>query len=133
MSYNIHRVTPENLPKYLETLAHLRIAIFREWPYLYEGSLAYEKEYLQTYLNSPDSLLILAKNDAEVVGAISGLPISQAIPATQTPFIKAQRPLESLYYLGEILLLPNHRHKGIGTKLYKLLKKKCAKKSAMTR
>ena len=34
-------VTPFNT-----ALAELRIQVFREWPYLYEGTLAYEQHYL---------------------------------------------------------------------------------------
>ena len=40
----------------LDPLAALRIAVFREWPYLYEGSSEYEKKYLDTYLRSARSL-----------------------------------------------------------------------------
>ena len=31
----------------LPALGRLRIAVFREWPYLYEGSEAYERDYVR--------------------------------------------------------------------------------------
>ena len=30
----------------LDDLARLRIAVFRDWPYLYDGDVAYERDYL---------------------------------------------------------------------------------------
>ena len=35
---------------YFEDLTQLRMTVFKEFPYLYEGSLEYELEYLETYL-----------------------------------------------------------------------------------
>jgi hypothetical protein len=37
---------------YLQEIAGLRITVFREFPYLYEGDLEYEMAYLRTLLNS---------------------------------------------------------------------------------
>ena len=42
----------------LDDVARLRIAVFRDWPYLYDGSLEYEREYLTTYRDSPGALLV---------------------------------------------------------------------------
>ena len=41
----------------LDNLAALRIEVFRDFPYLYEGSTEYEKEYLKTYSLSTDSMI----------------------------------------------------------------------------
>ena len=48
------RLLGESLGAALEDVARLRIAVFRTWPYLYDGDLAYEQEYLQTYRDSAD-------------------------------------------------------------------------------
>jgi hypothetical protein len=37
----------------VQDLAQLRITVFREFPYLYDGDLAYEQNYLRTYLDCP--------------------------------------------------------------------------------
>ena len=34
---------------HLDAVAALRIAVFRDWPYLYDGDAAYEREYLDAY------------------------------------------------------------------------------------
>ena len=41
------------LREWLPRLAGLRIAVFRAWPYLYEGEAAYEERYLAAYADSP--------------------------------------------------------------------------------
>ena len=53
----------------LDDLARLRITVFREWPYLYEGSLDYEQRYLRDFLDIPQAALIIARDGDEIVGA----------------------------------------------------------------
>jgi hypothetical protein len=36
--------------EYLQAIAWLRITVFQEWPYLYQGSLEYERTYLENFL-----------------------------------------------------------------------------------
>lgn len=35
----------------LDEFAQLRITVFAEFPYLYEGNLSYEKEYIRTIVS----------------------------------------------------------------------------------
>jgi len=46
---DIHCLKGKEILPYLSELARLRIEIFKEYPYLYEGDLAYEEQYLHTY------------------------------------------------------------------------------------
>ena len=41
----------------LDDLARLRIAVFRDWPYLYDGDVAYERDYLTAY-QSPGAVVV---------------------------------------------------------------------------
>ena len=41
------------LEPHLDALGTLRIAVFREYPYLYDGSLEYEREYLRSHDQCP--------------------------------------------------------------------------------
>ena len=52
---------------FIDDLARLRIGVFRAFPYLYEGSLDYERGYLATYARSTESLFVLAL-DGETIG-----------------------------------------------------------------
>ncbi|MDR6842305.1 GNAT family N-acetyltransferase [Pseudoxanthomonas sacheonensis] len=98
----------------LDDVARLRIGVFRAWPYLYEGSFEYEREYLAAYARSKDSLFVLASDDGKVIGASTGLPLSDDTPEFHKPFVERGMPVESVFYFGESVLLPEYRGRGIG-------------------
>lgn len=103
---------------HLEALGALRIRVFREYPYLYEGTLEYEREYLQTYVKSADSLVVLAFDGEAVVGATTCLPMADEGPEFQEAFLKAGREINQICYFGESILLPEYRGHGIGKKFF---------------
>jgi len=102
------------LVPFLDDVAHLRIAVFRDWPYLYEGDLAYERDYLAAYANSPDSVFVLAREGGRVVGASTGLPLLDDAPAFRQPFVDAGIDPSRVFYFGESVLLPAYRGQGVG-------------------
>ncbi|MEZ4608155.1 MAG: hypothetical protein R2865_15535 [Deinococcales bacterium] len=55
-------------------VAALRISIFRDFPYLYDGNEAYERSYLGRYVSAQDGLLLLVFDGDKIVGASTGLP-----------------------------------------------------------
>ena len=57
---------------YIDDLARLRLTVFREFPYLYDGTPEYEADYLANYARSGRSLVVLALDDGKVVGV--GVP-----------------------------------------------------------
>ena len=59
----------------LEDVARLRITVFREWPYLYDGDLEYERDYLNAYRNNPAAVLVGAFDGSELIGAATGTPM----------------------------------------------------------
>lgn len=99
---------------HLEALGELRIRVFREFPYLYDGSLEYEREYLHAYLRCPQSLVVLAWDSDRVVGATTCLPLRDEGPEFQTPFLEAGYDVDSVCYFGESILLPEYRGLGVG-------------------
>ena len=48
MSLRLTPLTGAAILPLLDTLADLRIRVFHDYPYLYEGSLDYERRYLQS-------------------------------------------------------------------------------------
>lgn len=50
------------LSEHLAALALLRITVFREFFYIYDGNLDYEQSYLQTYTRSSNSLIMLVSD-----------------------------------------------------------------------
>lgn len=110
----------QQIESQLEALAALRIAVFREWPYLYQGSADYEKKYLDTYLRCPRSLAILAWDGAQCIGASTVLPLADAEAAAQAPFRAAGHDIERIDYFGESVILRSHRGRGLGVKFFEL-------------
>ena len=43
----------------IPALSDLRIRVFREWPYLYEGTADYEAEYLAEFIDAPGAVLVV--------------------------------------------------------------------------
>jgi GNAT superfamily N-acetyltransferase len=104
----------------LDVLAGLRIAVFREWPYLYEGSAGYEKQYLETYVRSPRSLAILAWDGDRCIGASTALPLADAEASAQAPFRTAGMAIDRIDYFGESVILRPWRGRGLGVKFFEL-------------
>jgi len=98
----------------LDDVARLRIGVFRAWPYLYEGSVEYEREYLAAYARSKESLFVLAFDDGKVIGASTGLPLADDTHEFHTPFVEQEMQVGSIFYFGESMLLPEYRGRGIG-------------------
>ncbi len=113
-----HFTGPEVTP-WLPELAQLRIDVFREYPYVYEGTTAYEMTYLEKYARSLKSIFVVAFDENNrVLGASTGLPLADADPAFQSPFIVQQIPLETVFYFGESVLAPAARGQGIGHRFF---------------
>ncbi|WP_395715906.1 GNAT family N-acetyltransferase [Prosthecobacter sp.] len=106
------------LEPHLDALGELRIAVFREYPYLYDGSLEYERDYLRVYLRSSGSLVVLAFDGDRVVGATTCLPMLDEGPEFQSAFAKASYDLSTICYFGESILLPEYRGQGVGKEFF---------------
>ena len=111
-------VTGDALLRWLPAVARLRIAVFREWPYVYDGDEAYERKYLARYAGKPGAAVVLALDGEECVGASTCLPLSQEGPNVRAPFEAAGWPVARVCYFGESVLLPTYRGQGIGVKFF---------------
>src|SRR3989339_171502 len=90
---------------HLDDVAKLRITVFRDWPYLYEGDVGYEREYLAAYAQSADSVVVLARDGDAVVGASTGIPLAQDSAEFQAPFLARGIEVAKVFYCGESVLL----------------------------
>lgn len=110
-----HAVNP-----YLDALARLRIRVFRDYPYLYDGDMTYERRYLEAYARSRRSVFVLALDGDEVVGCSTGIPLADEIAAIQQPFVERGMLLGEVFYFGESVLLPAYRGQGLGHRFFDL-------------
>ena len=98
----------------LDDVARLRIAVFRDWPYLYDGDVGYERDYLAAYAQSPNSVVVLARAGDKVVGASTGIPLAEDSAEFQAPFLERGIEVAKVFYCGESVLLPDYRGRGLG-------------------
>jgi len=106
-------VGPEQIRPHLEALADLRIRVFRDWPYLYDGDRDYEAWYLGEFAKSPDAVLVLARDGDDAVGAATGVPLSHEHEDFIAPFRAAGWPVDQVFYDCESILLPAYRGRGL--------------------
>jgi len=112
------RIKGKEIEAYINDIAALRIKIFHDYPYLYEGNAQYEKNYLKIYSDCPHSIVILVLDENKVVGASTALPLSSETGEVKAPFLTQGIDIDSVFYLGESVLLPSYRGQKIGERFF---------------
>lgn len=108
----------EQIRLYTRDLSHLCLEVYKEWPYLYEGSEEEGVEYIEErYVKNPDSLVCLAFQGNQLIGAAMGLPLCHAPPHYLTCF-KSDESLKDVFYWGELAVVPKHRHLKVAKEIY---------------
>lgn len=102
----------------IEPLASLRIAVFYDFPYLYEGTMAYERDYLQRYARIAESFVLAAWDGQQLVGATTATPLRYEMEDIRQPLQQMPWELDQLFYFGESLLLPPYRGQGVGHRFF---------------
>ncbi len=114
MSVTVRALSGAALAEAIDDLARLRIAVFRDWPYLYDGEADYEAAYLREFAAAPDAVLVAAIDDGVIVGAATASPMAAQKAEFQAPFAERDMDVARLFYFGESVLLPAWRGRGIG-------------------
>lgn len=114
MSLTVTPVTGDDITPFLDDLAQLRMTVFRAWPYLYDGSVAYEKDYLATFASAPGAVCVIACDDTKVIGAATAAPMVQHAEEFGAPFEAAGYKLDDVFYCSESVLLSDYRGRGLG-------------------
>lgn len=114
MKIGIETLEGVGLVAALEAAARLRIDVFRSFPYLYEGSLAYEHDYLSKFSSAAGAILVVARDGDGIVGAATACPLEAEHEAFKAPLRDAGLDLSGIYYCAESVLLPQYRGQGIG-------------------
>ena len=114
MTIRVRPLTGDELAAALPDLAHLRMQVFRDWPYLYEGTFDYEHRYLQSYRDSAGAILVGAFDGDQLIGAATGTPMEDHADDFGAAFAQSDWPLTDIFYCAESVLLPAYRGQGIG-------------------
>jgi GNAT superfamily N-acetyltransferase len=102
----------------LPDLARLRIAVFRDWPYLYDGDEAYERRYLRAYADAPGAAVVVCRDGERVVGAATCEPMTQGHAPVRAVFEAAGLDPAGFCYFGESVLLAPYRGRGAGVRFF---------------
>lgn len=113
MSIATRVLTGEALEVALDDVARLRIAVFRAWPYLYDGDLDYERNYLTAYQSS-GAVVVAALDGSRIIGASTGAPMTDHADDFAAAFRDRPEPLADIFYCAESVLLPEYRGHGLG-------------------
>ena len=114
MTVRVASLTGKDLVPALPALARLRIAVFGDWPYLYDGSLDYEETYLAKLAVADGAVIIAACDGEAIVGCATAAPLAQVEDDFAEPFRARGLDIARLFYCGESVLLPAYRGRGLG-------------------
>lgn len=120
MALILKKLYSKDITEYFDQLAQLRIKVFKEYPYLYEGSLEYERDYLARYSNAENSLVIAALKDKQVIGASTCIPLLEEDDDFKKPLLDYGLDIENSFYFGESLILPEYRGNKLGHEFFKI-------------
>jgi GNAT superfamily N-acetyltransferase len=114
----LRRFTGATFNDHLDAVARLRMEVFRDFPYLYDGTMDYERNYLQTYVRCPHAVVVLAFAGDEVVGASTGIPLQYEEDNFKRPFIDAGYDPADIFYCAESVLRTEYRGQGLGVRFF---------------
>jgi len=122
----VEALTGPALESALDGVGRLRLAVFRDWPYLYDGTLDYEQQYLQHYRNNPRAVLAGAFDGDRLVGAATGTPMEDHSDDFAAAFAPTGLALTDIFYCAESVLLPDYRGQGAGHRFFEIREAKAA-------
>lgn len=117
-SIKVQPLVGEEISEHRERIFQLRIQVFREFPYLYDGDVDYERKYLANYIAHPQSVLVVAMDGEEIVGVSTGMPLADADVEFIRPIKRAGYDPQKVYYFAESVLTATYRGRGIGTRFF---------------
>jgi len=119
-SLRIEKLSGTAILDHLSAIAQLRLEVFREFPHLYDSTLAHEEKYLSIFTQVPNFLLVLAFDGDEIVGTTTALPLEQAFRTGHVQKLLTDHGYNppSLMYFSQSLLRKNYRGQGIGVKFF---------------
>jgi GNAT superfamily N-acetyltransferase len=111
---DVAALTGSDLTPVLPEIARLRIAVFRAYPYLYDGTVDYEAAYLAKLAAAPGGVCVVVRDAGRVVGASTGAPLLEHDAEFATPFVTRGYDAAALFYCAESVLERAYRGRGLG-------------------
>jgi GNAT superfamily N-acetyltransferase len=114
----VRRLSRAEAEAAFDDIARLRIEVFRDFSYLYDGDLAYERRYLETFMASPGAVVIGALDGDRLVGAATASPLTDHFEEFAEPFKARGLDLSRYLYFGESVLQKAYRGRGVGVRFF---------------
>ncbi len=118
MTIRVEPLVGDALRRALADLARLRITVFREWPYLYDGTLAYEQSYMAKFGASEGAVIVAAFDGDAIIGAATASPMVGHADEFAEPFATHGYDVTKIFYFGESVLLKPYRGRGLGNAFF---------------
>ncbi len=118
MSLHVEVLCGRDIVSVLPDVARLRMQVFRDWPYLYDGTEDYERTYLAKFAEGAGAVCVIARDGDQVVGASTASPMLETDEEFKQPFRAAGYDLGKVFYCGESVLLSSHRGHGLGHRFF---------------
>lgn len=114
MRVRVEPLTGAALEAAVPALASLRISVFCDWPYLYDGSLDYEQSYLRKLAEAPNAVVVAAFDGTEMIGAATAASLAGHATEFAEPLKARGYDVGRIFYFGESVLLKAYRGRGLG-------------------
>lgn len=114
----------KDIAPYLPFVAEQRIAVYREYPYLYDGKMDEEIAYLEWFSKLKHSAIVIAFYNNEPVGFITGTSLAAFdfyYAGSVNLFNNAGLSYDTYYYFSDAIVLPEHRNKLLVTQMAQML------------
>ena len=90
--------------RWLDDIVRIRVELYREFPYLYDGDAAREALCLRTYLECGEAVFLAAFDGDRMAGFSSSIPLAMEDEALTEPFRRAGLDPADYLYIGEMLV-----------------------------
>jgi hypothetical protein len=98
VTVGVDTLSGDELARGLDAVARLRIAVFRSYPYLYDGSLDYERGYLEKFAAAQGAVIAVARDGDRVIGAATGCPLAAEHEAFSAPLKALGHDMNDIFY-----------------------------------
>jgi len=118
----------QEIAPYVQEITELCLVGYREYPYLYEGTVAKYGPFIQNYADSPNGIVCLAFDGDRPIGVATGIPMAEMREGYQATLKHTDMDLSSLFYLGELIVDKKYRKRGFASRMCFELER-CAKET----
>lgn len=125
-TYELKLLTGQDIKPVIGFVAQKRLDTFCEYPYLYEGTMEYERAYLENFsIPENNAAIAMAYYNQKAIGFVTAIPlihaeiVQESLPSLENEGINTKK----CFYISEGIVDQEHRKQKIALRLYGLIKK----------